>query len=447
MTTDPRPGRAAIVTFGCKVNQHESAALAGELAGAGYETAPPEEADVVVVNTCTVTDKADREALRLIRRLKRRRPGALVVATGCLAQADPGALSGPGLADLVLGQAGKARLVESLALPRGTVAVSGLGAAFGDLGDPVSSRTRAFHKIQDGCDQGCAYCAVPLARGPSRSLNLERVLSGLEAYLARGTKEIVLTGVHLGRWGLDLDPPSDLAGLLEKCGPIIEAHGARLRLSSLEPLEAPLAEPFLRSAPWLAPHLHAPLQSGSGRILAAMSRPYAISEAMAPLLSIKEARPELNLGTDLICGFPGETEADFEATRSLVEGAPFGRLHVFPFSPRRGTTAGTMAGQVPEAVKRARVAALRRLGAAKERAFLLSQIGRPRQALVEAEARPEGPEGPKVLTDNYIRAVLPKDAGAAPGTLVTVFLGLPAAAGGLPTARLAPGTERCGAGS
>jgi threonylcarbamoyladenosine tRNA methylthiotransferase MtaB len=398
--------KASIVTFGCKVNQFESTAMAEMLNSIGYELTGSEEADLVVVNTCTVTQRADGEAISLFKSLKRLNPKATVVATGCLAQLAPDKLTG--LVDLVLGQREKASLIEYLNLPKGSVLVSENLSAISDFGAPQPKRTRAFHKIQDGCQAYCSYCAVPFARGPSRSEPLEKILNSLTSYLNMGIYELVLTGIHLGHWGRDLLPPQSLAALLEAIdGGIRNKYSNfRIRLSSLEPLEIPLVTKALAEFPWLAPHIHAPLQSGSDRILALMGRPYRREEVFSIFSKLKEKFKDLNLGTDIICGFPSESEEDFEESIKLIEELPFGYLHVFPYSPRSGTKAAELPQKVPEAVKSRRVKKLREVGQVKRNTFLKTQYGKTRLALVENTLHRASGRA-KVLTDNYLQALLP----------------------------------------
>jgi threonylcarbamoyladenosine tRNA methylthiotransferase MtaB len=427
--------KASIVTMGCKVNQYESTAMTEMLKAAGYELTLPEGVDLVVLNTCAVTGRAESEALSLLRRLRRQNPGAKLVGMGCLAQINPDRLSG--LADLVLGQSHKSSLTELLDLPTGTSLVSPQPGPVADLGDPRPWRTRALHKIQDGCDALCAYCAVPMARGPSRSYQADRVLSGLRAYLEMGVREVVLTGIHLGLWGRDLVPGRNLATLLELIDQSLGdslAGKLRVRLSSLEPLEAPMAVSALISYGWLAPHRHSPLQSGSDRVLTLMGRPYRRNQAKDILSELKNTLPDLNLGTDLLVGFPGETEEDFEMTLSLAETLPLGYLHVFPFSPRPGTRAAELPGQVSSSLKRARVAKLKKVDQAKRTTFLATQIGRWRPALVENSLHRSGRR--KVLTDNYLAALLPEGSLAEPGRIIEVELAFPDNPWGLAEARL-----------
>jgi threonylcarbamoyladenosine tRNA methylthiotransferase MtaB len=261
------------------------------------------------------------------------------------------------------------------------------------------------------------------------------VLDSLSEYLAAGLKEIVLTGIHLGRWGYDLTPKENLSSLLSQIDSTLASplKRARLRLSSLEPPEIPLVVNALKTLPWLAPHLHTPLQSGSDHVLKAMGRPYQIDKLKSLLSKLKSDLPDLNLGTDLMVGFPGERPEDFEATVDLVKKLDFGYLHVFPFSPRPNTPAMLMEDSVPYEAKKERVALLRRLGAQKKAAFLASQLEKRRPALVENTLYMGRL---KVLTDNYLPALLPLGAKASPGEIVEVTLYAPKEAKAIAEARL-----------
>lgn len=420
-----QPPRAAVVTLGCKVNQFESSAVAESLKAAGYQVVnQPLGVDLVVINTCTVTQKADQEALALLRRLKRLSPGAGIVATGCLAQSNPGLLEETGLVSLILGQDEKADLVRHLDLlnqPEGTeVRVAPLSGPAADFGAPTPERTRAFYKIQDGCSAFCAYCAVPLSRGPSRSLDLDRVLDGLRSYLERGLAEVVLCGIHLGHWGRDLNPGLSLADLLYTIDSELSPdEGAfRVRLSSIEPLE--LDEEVLAAYemyPWLAPHFHLPLQSGSDRILGLMGRPYGAGQFRESVLRLKNSWPLASVGVDVMVGFPGETEADFRASRDLLAELPISYFHVFPYSPRSGTRAAESSEQVPEHLKRARALELKALNQEKRRIFAEANQGQLQLALVENT--PHRHSGRlKVLTGNYLSALLPESLKTGPGGLL-----------------------------
>ncbi|MDR0621839.1 MAG: MiaB/RimO family radical SAM methylthiotransferase [Deltaproteobacteria bacterium] len=415
--------KASIINMGCKVNQFESTAMLEMLKTSGYELSAPKDVDLVVLNTCAVTGRAESEAISILRRLRRHNPQAKVIGVGCLAQINPDRLQG--LCDLVLGQGQKSSLPELIKMPSGTTLVPPKAEPIGDLGDPKPWRTRALHKIQDGCDAYCAYCAVPLARGPSRSFGLDRVLSGLESYLEMGEKEVVLTGIHLGLWGRDLEPSHDLSVLLSEIdralGPKLTAM--RLRLSSLEPLEVPQVLDALLDYDWLVPHIHTPIQSGSDAILKRMGRPYTRDHVSCLIVNLKLLMPHVNIGTDVLVGFPGETDEDFQQTLELVENLPFGYLHVFPFSPRPGTRAANLEGQVPPEVKRGRVSKLKKLDVEKRLKFINQQIGDTRQAIIENTLHRSGRM--KALTDNYIPALLQPDAEASPGQMVTITLGEP----------------------
>lgn len=426
-----RRPKALIVTLGCKVNQFESSAVAESLTAAGYQVVDQAlGADLVVLNTCTVTQKADQEALALLRRLRRLAPEADIVATGCLAQSNPGLLEETGLVSLILGQEEKADLVRHLGLLKqagGTeVRVAPLSGRAADFGAPTPERTRAFYKIQDGCSAFCAYCAVPLSRGPSRSLDLDRVLEGLRSYLERGLGEVVLCGIHLGHWGRDLEPRLSLADLLHTIGSELAPDEAafRLRLSSIEPLE--LDEEVLAAYelyPWLAPHFHLPLQSGSDRLLGLMGRPYRAGQFRELVLRLKDSWPLASVGVDVMAGFPGETEADFRASYELLAELPLSYFHVFPYSPRSGTRAAESPEQVPEHLKRARTQELKALNQAKRRLFAEANFGQVQLALVENT--PHRHSGRlKVLTGNYLSALLPESLKKAPrGLLCPVRLG------------------------
>lgn len=430
--------RAAVLTLGCKVNQFESSAVAESLAAAGYEVVDQAlGVELVVINTCTVTQKADQEALALLRRLKRLSPSAKIVATGCLAQANPDLLAETGLVTLVLGQHEKASLLDHLgqiAPGRPLVRVAPLSGPATDFGTPSPERTRAFYKIQDGCSAWCAYCAVPISRGPSRSLTLDLVLNGLRSYLEKGLTEVVLCGIHLGHWGRDLAPTLSLADLLHTIAGEIspDPENFRIRLSSIEPLE--LDEELLAAYelyPWLAPHFHLPLQSGSDRVLEMMGRPYRRGLFEKLVLRLKRQWPLAAVGVDVMAGFPGETDADFRDSFELLESLEVSYFHVFPYSPRPGTKAAASPEQVPEHIKRARVLELKSLNLAKRRAFARANYGHRELALVENT--PHRASGRlKVLTGNYLSALLPTSVrGLPPGALLPVILRAGREEGGL----------------
>jgi threonylcarbamoyladenosine tRNA methylthiotransferase MtaB len=382
----------AFHTIGCKLNQHETGDLERQFAAAGWRPrAFGEPADVVVVNTCTVTAQSDARCRAALRKARRTAPGATLIATGCLAQAQPGAIAALPEVDLVLGNREKERVfshIDEFGRPRaGRVAAGAFAAGPRPAFAPVaafSGHTRAFLKIQDGCDGACAYCIVPLARGPNRSLAADLVLGQAAQLIAAGYRELVLTGVHLGSWGHDLAPGETLAGLLAR---LVALPGlVRLRLSSVEPTEfTPALLELLASCPAICPHLHIPLQSGSAAVLRAMGRPYGPETFARVVQRLAATLSEPGLGADVIAGFPGEREQDFDETVALIGSLPLTYLHVFPYSPRPGTRAAALPDQVPAAERDRRAGVLRALGREKSAAFLARQVGRTVRALIQGQ--------------------------------------------------------------
>jgi threonylcarbamoyladenosine tRNA methylthiotransferase MtaB len=403
-----------IITFGCKVNQHDTAGMASELARLGWEAAPAgQQPDLVVVNTCSVTSRADQEARQSVRRLARETPEAAILVTGCYAQRAPAeAAALPGVRG-VLGNREKSNLAEALSRLSGPgnplVQAGGFspGEAFaGGFPRQFPGHTRALLKVQEGCNHRCAYCIVPLVRGPSRSLAPQEVEAALKELGAAGFREVVLTGIDLGQYGRDLSPPFSLAALLRRLAR--RTWPCRLRLSSLEPQEvtAELLE-ALAATPDLCPHFHLPLQSGSVPVLAAMGRPYAPEEVRRLAWELRRRFPAAALGLDVLVGFPGERPDDFAATYELVAALPVAYLHVFPFSPRPGTPAEGLP-PLPHAEVRRRAALLRELGRQKRAAFYAAQVGQTGDVLVERPAsRPGWLSG---LSGNYLKVAFPGPA-------------------------------------
>jgi threonylcarbamoyladenosine tRNA methylthiotransferase MtaB len=411
--------RIAITTLGCKVNQYESRALEEALAARGHAVvAFGDPADAVVVNSCTVTHRSDRGVRSLVRRARRQNPGARIAVTGCYAQVAPEELRALGV-DLVVGSADKQRLPELLEAGLGGVQVQEWGSPSALGPEPVTrfgDRARAFFKVQDGCEAFCAYCIVPHARGPSRSLPRREVRAGFARLHGADYDEVVLTGVHLGNWGRDLNPPRRFEELLDAA----EASGVpRVRLSSLEPGElTPQVVARLAASEVLCPHLHVPLQAGSDRTLAAMGRPYTVAAFAEAVRGAATAIPWLCLGCDVIVGFPGEGDAEFAATERLLEALPVSYLHVFPFSPRRSTPAWGMEPKVAAPVIKKRARRLRALSRRKRQAFWQSQVGRQVPALVE-----EGPcEGVvRTRTRNYVPVTVPWEGAVSRGEINVVI--------------------------
>jgi threonylcarbamoyladenosine tRNA methylthiotransferase MtaB len=405
------PITVSVSTLGCRLNQVESQELIGLLERHGFRAAAPgEAARIHVVNTCTVTGRADFSDRQTVRRIARENPGALVVVTGCYAQTDPDAVSRiPGV-DLVLGNQEKYRLPELLTSlvkrARPEVRVGDIAAARGVPVAPygrVTGRSRASVKIQDGCQHRCAFCIVPAARGGSRSQDPKVVREQVESLVGTGYREITLTGVDIGHYGWDLLPRTTLAALVAR---LADVAGLRwLRLSSVLPAYfTPELIEVVTGSPVVVPHLHLPLQSGSDRVLRLMRRPYNTRMYRALVERLAAAIPDLGLGTDLIVGHPGEGDADFEATLDLVAKLPFSYLHVFAYSDRRGTEAGRMTGRVAAPVIRERSRRIRQLGREKNLAFRRGLVGRPREVVVLAE-RERATGLWAGLTANYVEAL------------------------------------------
>ena len=394
----------ALATLGCKTNQFESASLEQMLREAGYTPVPFEQgADLVVVNTCTVTAATDSQSRNLVRRARRLRPDCRVVVTGCYAQVDPAALLAiPGVS-LVLGNEEKQDFLRLLQAghAEGTALVSANRQALTTSALPVAAfaeRSRAFVQIQTGCDAFCAYCIIPYARGRSRSVVAPAVLEQVAQLVAAGYPEIVLTGIHIGQYGADLTPQITLLQLLRQ---IVAATGVqRLRLGSLEPTEisTELLD-WVAQSEIICPHFHIPLQAGDDAVLKRMNRHYTAAQFTELVDQIHRRLPQGAIGLDVIAGFPGETETEFANTLALIEALPISHLHVFPFSRRPGTPAATMSGQIAAEVIKARAATLRALGEVKQQAFARRFVGQILEVVVEGLGKGGGSRG---LSRNYL---------------------------------------------
>ncbi len=383
----------AILTLGCKVNQYESEAIAEALEASGFSVRSEREAcDVYMVNTCTVTAESDRKARQLIRRLLSQNPAAYLIVTGCSAQSRTESIASiPGV-DAVIGNRDKLsvvgvarRLVEGgVKLTEPLVEVPSLeGSRFEPMAITRFGRTRAYVKIEDGCESRCAYCAIPAARGPIRSKPIEDVLKEVSNLSTRGCREIVLTGIETGAWGRDLGNLR-LQDLLCRVDAIPGI--GRIRLGSLDPTV--MTEDFVHriaALPSLAPHFHLSMQSGCSATLARMRRKYNAAQAVAAMERIRAAIPNVQFTTDMIVGFPGESDAEFAESLAFAEAAGFLHIHVFPYSRRAGTPAATMPEQVPEPIKHDRVAALSHVSEISCAAILDAALrdGRPLRVLPE----------------------------------------------------------------
>ena len=424
--------RVAFHTLGCKVNQEETASLMEMFRKRGFQLVDfKSPADVYIINTCTVTHTADQKSRQMIRRAISRQPDALVAVVGCYSQVSPDdVLAIPGV-DLVVGTRGRAKLVDLvediLEKKRAGEFVKEVNAVdslesdleFEQLPLPDNpQRTRAFLKIEDGCDQYCAYCIIPDARGPVRSLSPELVKEQLGELICAGYREVVLTGVHTSAYGKDLPVGINLAALLRD---LVKMPGDfRIRLSSVEPVD--VSEELLEvmaSSPRICRHLHLPLQSGDDEILEMMQRPYTTADYSELFLKAIKMIPDLAVTTDVMVGFPGETDRHFENTYDFIASLPFRDLHVFKYSPRPGTPAAEMSGQVKPRNKDERSRRLRELADTKARAFAEGALGETLDVLVERsyKKRPGYWQG---ITDNYLRVIFPSQEKELRGALLPV---------------------------
>jgi threonylcarbamoyladenosine tRNA methylthiotransferase MtaB len=403
------------VTLGCKVNQYESQYVQETLEANGYRAAAPgEPADLCVVNTCTVTAEADAQGRQTIRRLARANPGAAVLVMGCYATRDPEAVARlPGVAQVVTD---KARLAEALR-PFG---VARLSAGVRRM----DGHQRAFVKVQDGCLLNCSYCIIPWVRPSFRSRPFEAVVAEVAALVAGGCEEVVLTGVHLGHYGIDLSrgrPRAEWCRLWHLLERLCRLPGDfRLRLSSLEGAE--VRDDLVRvlaAQPRIVPHLHLCLQSGSDRVLARMRRRYRTASFLRRCERLRQVLDAPALTTDVIVGFPGETDADFEATCRVARAAGFSRIHVFPFSPRPGTPAAAFADRVRPEVVSERRERLQEIGRELATTYHRSLVGRRLEVLVEGPdpARPGHVQG---TSCRYVQVAFPAHAPALLARLAPV---------------------------
>ena len=401
-------GTVAIRTQGCKLNQADSDMLARRFAAAGYRLVQsPAKADVFVLNTCTVTSTADSKARQALRAAARANPHALIVATGCYAQRSRDELSQVEGVSLVVGNTEKAELpamVTALLEQRNTGANSHprVSSALDYSVQPAANirRNRSMVKIQEGCDQVCAYCIVPKVRGRERSIPPESLVEQINQRVAEGCLEVVLTGTQLGTYGFDI-PGATLTKLLERI--LAETAVPRLRVSSLQPQEINPRLLELWQDPRLCRHFHIPLQSGSDRILEMMRRRYTTGLFAEKVDLVRNTVPGSGVTADLIAGFPGETEAEFQESLAFATSMAFSDMHIFPYSPRPGTSAVYLSGPVSQPVKKARTTQL--LAMAKEgfEAFRSYQLGQTHPVLWESSTRQDGGLKWRGLTGNYIR--------------------------------------------
>ncbi len=400
-----------IITLGCKVNQYESAYLEERLREAGWlKVSKEDQSDVTIINTCIVTNRASSQSRQAIQKAIKENPSGLIAAVGCYAQVFPEELSRISGIGLLAGNVEKGRLPDTLLKTKNS------GGSHVFLADfkknmpfealPIkgfSDRTRAFLKIQDGCESFCSYCIVPFARGPLRSLQPYKVIRALQSLCDNDYKEVVLTGVHLGRYGADLKGSINLRGLLRMIGK--ESLPLRIRLSSLEPTEIDhdLID-MVASEEWICRHFHISLQSGDDLVLKKMNRHYTSRDFEGVVRYIRLKMPLAAIGVDIMAGFPGEGEAAYGNSYSLIRDLPVSYLHVFPFSPRKGTSAAGLPGRIGQDLIKKRALMLRELGREKREAFCRSCLGEELPVLAEGWHRQE--EGMiKGFSDNYLSVV------------------------------------------
>ena len=423
-STSSQAVKVAFWTLGCRLNQYDTESLKTAMCGQySVEIVPWNElAHVYVLNSCTVTHKADQECRRLARQAKRRNPGSKVVVAGCYAQTQPETLAEINEIDAVVGNANKddvaSWLPDVLGNDHPLLAVDEFTehpVFDSPVIDTFSGHSRAFVKIQDGCNLRCTYCLIWQARGPGRSRTEESIIEQLQTLVDNGYHETILAGIHLGGYGRDLSPKLPFVSLLKTI--LGKFPDLRIRLSSIHPNE--VSEELLtlyRDNTNLRPHLHVSLQSGSSNVLKRMKRPYHSERAWEAMRKISETLPEFGIGADIIVGFPGETEEEFEETRRLIEEMPFSYLHVFRFSQRPGTPAADMPDQIPLAVSVKRSAILRELMETKKDSFERDLIGTEREVVIESAGSREGFKS--ATTDNYATVLVPSSLQA--GTLAMV---------------------------
>ena len=408
--------KIAFYTLGCKVNQSDTASMEGIFRRAGYEVVDfGSLADVYLINTCVVTNTGQRKSRQIINRAVRHNPLSLIVVTGCYPQTAPEEVRAIAGVDVIIGNQERARIVELVeqALENkqteilDNVQKMTVDTKFEELGvGTETDKTRAFLKIQEGCNQYCTYCIIPYARGPLRSRSLESIRSEVAKLVEAGYKEVVLIGIHLGCYGKELAKEGKHITLYDAVQAVLSVEGmCRVRLGSLESVEVePRLLELMANEPRLCKHLHLPLQSGCDKILQAMHRPYDTARFTQLLQQIRAQVPDVAITTDIIVGFPGETEEDFATTLAFAEKCGFAKMHIFPYSKRKGTPAEKMPNQVDEAVKGERAARLAAVDEKLHQAMLKQMVGKTEEVLFEQPVDAVHMEG---LCGPYLRVVVP----------------------------------------
>lgn len=398
-------------TLGCKVNQYESEAMSKLFEAAGYGVAMDiTRADIVVVNTCTVTAVSSQKSRQMIRRAAGVNPNAVLVVVGCYAQSEPEVIAQIDGVDVIIGTKDRTRIVElveaALANRGGQILQVGNVEDIRDFEElpHTPQRTRAFLKIEDGCNNFCSYCIIPYVRGRVRSRSLESIREECLTLAASGYKEIVLTGIHIGAYGRDFKSKVTLVDAIKTV--LDAANPLRLRLGSLESAEMTdeLID-LLKSDGRICNHVHLPLQAGSDEILKAMRRPYTTKDFAKLTARLTAEVPDISIGTDLIVGFPGETDKHFAETLEFIKGQPFSKIHVFPYSARAGTLAASMLNQIPPNVKKLRAGLALEVSRVKAQDFSERLIGKTVEVI--AETSTDGIiDG---ITKNYVRVYVPEE--------------------------------------
>jgi threonylcarbamoyladenosine tRNA methylthiotransferase MtaB len=429
----------SVITFGCRVNQADSLAFEDDLRARGAQPSAPEDSDLVIVNTCSVTGSADQGARQTIRRISRANPRAQILVTGCYATRAADEVRELPNVDRVVCNDDKPILLSFVrrpGRPPGPPVVIGAGEIttaerFGEgdghcgasIGPGLAGRTAFTLRAQTGCAEPCSYCIIPETRGAPQSAHLDRLLQDIERLSLAGFKEVALTGVHLGSYGRDLTPPLGLIDLLSGIRDRYErfAHSGYallFRISSLEPMDcSPEVVTLVAGSRCFAPHLHLPLQHASDRMLHAMRRPYDLSYYAALVERIRREIPHASIGTDVIVGFPGETDSDFEELADYLQGSPLTHVHVFPYSDRPGTAASRMGDRPPGAAVKARGARIRQIGSTLHQKFVASQAGTSHRALTLDD-------GTAAVTGNYLKVRIPP--GRTRNEWIDVRIGLDA---------------------
>lgn len=399
--------KIAILTLGCKTNQAESMHMEYALNKEGYHVVGiSEKPDVCIINTCAVTSKADYQSRQLIHRALKNK--SKVIVTGCYTELNQGQIKKIDNNIEVIRNTEKDNIIKLIKANNPNKTLSKNHTAF--------LRQRAIVKVQDGCNYSCSYCTIPFARGKSRSIPINEVIKEINLYEKMGYKEVVITGIHLGTYGIDLKPIASLSLLLKNI--LINTNIQRIRISSLEIGEVTDELLELISENRVCKHLHLPIQSGDNNILKLMNRTYSVENFISKIDKIFVKIPDISIGTDVIVGFPCEGEAEFNNTVNIIKSIPFSYIHVFPYSPRPGTKAATLSGYVKDSIKKERVRILRQIGLAKKRLFIERNIGKRHSIILENRHK----DSFIGTSDNYLKVFLRGTTDLKEGMLVSCII-------------------------